>query len=181
MSGIPPARLTLAFWRQSFAITTPLLTPLNLTLLVLILTLIYLRLRPSSAPSLPAGPPPIVFKTFTPRTLLKYNGTENAPVYLAVRGKVYDVSSGRNFYGPGGPYENFAGRDATRGLACQSFDEEMLTKDLDGPLDPCEDLTSEQVENLNGWIERFDEKGSWWPSTRRTSIDQVTDDVLAGT
>jgi hypothetical protein len=36
----------------------------------------------------------------------------------------------------------------------------MLTKDLDGPLDPCEDLTSEQLDNLNGWIERFDEKVS---------------------
>ena len=72
--------------------------------------------------------------------------------------KVYDVSAGRNFYGPGGPYENFAGRDATRGLACQSFDEDMLTKDLDGPLDDCSDLNSEQTENLNGWVERFDEK-----------------------
>ncbi|OQU95528.1 Cytochrome b5-like Heme/Steroid binding domain-containing protein [Cladophialophora immunda] len=117
---------------------------------------------PAPAPTVgaipPAGPQPIVFKTFTPRTLLKNNGTDNSPVYLAVRGKVYDVSSGRNFYGPGGPYENFAGRDATRGLACQSFDEEMLTKDLDGPLDPCDDLTPEQVDNLNGWIERFDEK-----------------------
>jgi len=68
------------------------------------------------------------------------------------------VSSGRNFYGPGGPYENFAGRDATRGLACQSFDPDMLTKDLDGPLDPCDDLDKDQVENLNGWTERFDEK-----------------------
>lgn len=68
------------------------------------------------------------------------------------------MSAGRNFYGPGGPYENFAGRDATRGLACQSFDEEMLTKDLDGPLDDCADLESEQLENLQGWVERFDEK-----------------------
>ncbi len=88
------------------------------------------------------------------------NGQGSAPVYLAVRGKVYDVTPGRNFYGPGGPYENFAGRDATRGLACQSFDEEMLTKNLDGPLDDCKDLESEQLENLNGWIERFDEKVS---------------------
>lgn len=120
----------------------------------------YFRLRPKEPPSLPKGPAPIVFQTYTPRTLLKYNGKDNAPVYLAVRGKVYDVSSGRNFYGPGGPYENFAGRDATRGLACQSFDEEMLTKDLDGPLDPCDDLTPEQLENLNGWIERFNEKVS---------------------
>lgn len=68
------------------------------------------------------------------------------------------MTSGRNFYGPGGPYENFAGRDATRGLACQSFDDDMLTKDLDGPLDDCSDLGAEQLENLQGWVERFDEK-----------------------
>lgn len=81
-------------------------------------------------------------------------------MYLAVKGKVHDVTSGRNFYGPGGPYENFAGRDATRGLACQSFDEEMLTKDLDGPLDDCSDLGAAELENLQGWVERFDEKVS---------------------
>jgi membrane-associated progesterone receptor component len=34
----------------------------------------------------------------------------------------------------------------------------MLTKDLDGPLDDCKDLDNDQIENLNGWIERFDEK-----------------------
>ncbi|KAK5035967.1 Dihydrodipicolinate synthase [Exophiala sideris] len=133
-------------------------TPLNITLFALLATFVYFRMRPKEPPTLPKGPAPIVFQTYTPRTLLKYNGQDNAPVYLAVRGKVYDVSSGRNFYGPGGPYENFAGRDATRGLACQSFDEDMLTKDLDGPLDTCEDLTPEQIENLKGWIERFDEK-----------------------
>ncbi|KAJ4518944.1 Dihydrodipicolinate synthase [Exophiala dermatitidis] len=141
--------------RESFY---ALATPLNISIFLIIMTLLYLRLRPSEPPKLPQGPKPIVFQTFTPRTLLKYNGQDNSPVYLAVRGKVYDVSSGRNFYGPGGPYENFAGRDATRGLACQSFDEEMLTKDLDGPLDDCADLTPEQLENLQGWIERFDEK-----------------------
>lgn len=90
--------------------------------------------------------------------MLKYNGSNEQPVYLAVKGKVYDVTSGKNFYGPGGPYQNFAGRDATRGLACQSFDEEMLTKNLDGPLDPCDNLNDEQRENLRGWTERFDEK-----------------------
>jgi membrane-associated progesterone receptor component len=99
-----------------------------------------------------------VFKTFSPRTLKPFNGENGQPVYLAVNTKVYDVTPGRNFYGPGGPYENFAGRDATRGLACQSFDEDMLTKDLDGPLDDCGDLDPEQRDNLNGWIERFEEK-----------------------
>ena len=120
--------------------------------------LVYYRLRPSPPATLPKGPAPVVFKNFTPRTLLKYNGENAQPVYLAVKTKVYDVTPGRNFYGPGGPYENFAGRDATRGLACQSFDEDMLTKDLDGPLDDCNDLDPEHIENLNGWVERFDDK-----------------------
>jgi membrane-associated progesterone receptor component len=79
-------------------------------------------------------------------------------VYLAVRGQVFDVSSGRNFYGPGGPYENFAGRDASRGLACGSFDEDMLTKDLDGPLDTLSDLGAEEMDAMRGWEERFSEK-----------------------
>lgn len=138
-------------------------TPINIILLSLFLALAYYRLRPAPAATLPQGPAPIVFRTFTPRTLLKYNGEKSAMnpdalVYLAVKGKVHDVTGGRNFYGPGGPYENFAGRDATRGLACQSFDEEMLTKDLDGPLDDCSDLDKDQLENLQGWVERFDEK-----------------------
>jgi membrane-associated progesterone receptor component len=80
------------------------------------------------------------------------------PVYLAVRGRVFDVSPGRNFYGPGGPYANFAGRDASRGLACGSFDEEMLTEDLNGPLDRLEDLGAEEMEAMRGWEERFSEK-----------------------
>ena len=80
------------------------------------------------------------------------------PVYIGVRGQVFDVTPGRNFYGPGGPYENFAGRDATRGLACGSFDEDMLTKDLEGPLDDLKDLGPDEMESLKGWEERFTEK-----------------------
>lgn len=80
------------------------------------------------------------------------------PVYLAVKGRVFDVTRGRNFYGPGGPYANFAGRDASRGLAKGSFDEDMLTKDLDGPLDTLTDLNQEELEAMAGWEERFLEK-----------------------
>ena len=77
------------------------------------------------------------------------------PVYLAVRGKVFDVTSGKNFYGPGGPYENFAGRDASRGLACGSFDEDMLTKDLYGPLDDLGGLGQEEMQAMQDWEDRF--------------------------
>ena len=77
---------------------------------------------------------------------------------MAIRGTVFDVTPGRQFYGPLGPYANFAGRDASRGLALGSFDEDMLTKDLDGPLDDLKDLGPDEVDALNGWEERFREK-----------------------
>lgn len=133
-------------------------TPVNLVLLSLLIILAYMRLRPTPAAKLPKGPPPIVFRTFTPPELKPFNGENNMPVYLAVRGRVFDVTSGRNFYGPGGPYENFAGRDASRGLAFGSFDEDMLTKNLEGPLDPLEGLGADEMEALHGWEERFSEK-----------------------
>ncbi|KAL5357823.1 cytochrome b5-like heme/steroid binding domain-containing protein [Aspergillus floccosus] len=133
-------------------------SPINLILLSLFAVVVYLQFRPKAPVALPKGPPPVVFRTFTPTTLLEFNGEGDKPVYLAVRGRVFDVSPGRNFYGPGGPYENFAGRDASRGLAFQSFDKEMLTEDLKGPLDDLKDLQPEQLENLQSWEERFLEK-----------------------
>lgn len=133
-------------------------SPINIILLSLLVLLIYLRLRPAAPQLIPKAPPSIVFRTFTPPELKPFNGENNAPVYLAVRGKVFDVTSGRNFYGPGGPYENFAGRDATRGLACGSFDEDMLTKDLRGPLDDLKGLGSTEMQALQDWEDRFTEK-----------------------
>ena len=120
--------------------------------------LVYFRLRPAAPPTLPKSPAPIVFRTLTPPELKPYNGENDMPVYLAVRGKVFDVTTGRNFYGPGGPYENFAGRDATRGLACGSFDDDMLTKDLQGPLDYLEGLGKDELQALQDWEDRFTEK-----------------------
>ncbi|KXJ95916.1 cytochrome b5-like heme/steroid binding domain-containing protein [Microdochium bolleyi] len=137
---------------------TSFATPLNAILVAITVYTTYKLYKPQPPATLPREPPAVVFKTFTPRTLLPYNGQDGMPVYLAVRGRVFDVTSGRNFYGPGGPYENFAGRDASRGLACHSFDEEMLTKDLDGPLDKLDGLDAEAMDSLKGWEERFDSK-----------------------
>lgn len=163
-------------------------TPLNTALFVLLLTVLYFRyVKPYNAQAQTLNlnkEQAIVFQTFTPRWLLKFNGVPNplnpeGKVYLAVKGKVHDVTAGRNFYGPGGAYENFAGRDATRGLACQSFEEDMLTKDLDGPLDDCSDLGPDQLENLQGWVERFDSKVSWrlylrqWHERTRTNSPSI--------
>ncbi|CAK7269989.1 Dihydrodipicolinate synthase [Sporothrix epigloea] len=152
-------RMTQEAQKQGAAeVDTVFLTPLNIILTVIVFYVLYMLFWPSKPVSYPQDPPAVVFRTYTPRTLLPFNGNGGYPVYLAVRGVVFDVSSGRQFYGPGGPYENFAGRDASRGLASHSFDEAMLTKNLDGPLDPLEDMTPDMLEALQGWEERFNSK-----------------------
>jgi membrane-associated progesterone receptor component len=117
--------------------------------------MVYLRLRPKTIPTLSKPDPPIVFRTFTPLSLLENDGTKGKPIYFAVRGRVFDVTPGKNFYGPGGPYSTFAGHDASRGLALGSFDSVHLTKDLEGPLDKLDDLTDYQKEALGDWESKF--------------------------
>ncbi|KAL0579774.1 Dihydrodipicolinate synthase [Marasmius crinis-equi] len=102
-------------------------------------------------------PPTVLFKTYTPKMLQPFNGTDNPRILLAISGTVFDVSSGRNFYGPNGMYGNFAGRDASRGMAKQSFDTEMLTP-VDQPLDKLTDLTPDEIDNMKGWIDHFSNK-----------------------
>ena len=59
--------------------------------------------------------------------LQRYNGLnddERGPLLMAVKGDVFNVYKGRNFYGPGGEYHIMAGRDATRFLAKNRLEEE---------------------------------------------------------
>jgi membrane-associated progesterone receptor component len=65
-------------------------------------------------------------------------------VYLALRGTVFDVSSGRRFYGQGGSYNVYAGKEISRALAKSSFEEEDMNDDLTT-------LTAAQLETLDKW------------------------------
>lgn len=100
---------------------------------------------------------PAALTDFVPKTLAPYNGVANPKVFIGIKGKVYDVTAGKAFYGPGGPYENFAGRDASRGLALNSFDPSVLTP-VTEPLDKLEDLSTEEAESLDNWQSHFDNK-----------------------
>ncbi|ONK67472.1 uncharacterized protein A4U43_C05F410 [Asparagus officinalis] len=73
------------------------------------------------------------------------------PLLMAIKGNIYDVSRSRMFYGPGGPYALFAGRDASRALALMSFDPNDLTGNLEG-------LSSSELEVLQDWEYKFMEK-----------------------
>lgn len=148
-------------------------TPVNTALLVYILYSVQKiifpplpNLAPKSVPTefkegyswMPKShPPTLLYQTYTPKSLVKYDGKDGGRILLAINGMVFDVTTGRNFYGPDGMYGNFAGRDASRGMAKQSFALEMLTP-IDQPIDKLEDLDQEEIENMRGWIEHFSNK-----------------------
>lgn len=72
--------------------------------------------------------------TLTDSQLVAYTGADpNKPIYVALNGTIFDVSESPNFYGPGGHYHHFAGRDATRAWVTTCFSpKEQLTWDMKG-------------------------------------------------
>jgi len=87
---------------------------------------------------------------FTKEELKQYNGKdENLPVYLAVRGKVFDVSAGRKHYGPGGTYSFLSGKDASRAFATGCY-EDTCEQGLHG-------LTERQLKEVDHWDKFYSE------------------------
>lgn len=88
----------------------------------------------------------------TEEELRGYDGSDpEKPLLMAIKGQIYDVSRSRMFYGPGGPYALFAGRDASRALALMSFDPQDLTGNIEG-------LNASELEVLQDWEYKFMEK-----------------------
>lgn len=84
--------------------------------------------------------------------LKSYDGTGlSKELYVAILGSVYDVSSGRKHYGPGGSYSFFSGKDATRAFVTGDFTESGLVTDVS-------DLTSSQWLDLLHWFNFYDNK-----------------------
>ncbi len=108
--------------------------------------------------------------------LAPFTGTNEGPILVAVDGIVYDFSShptGPAFYGPGGGYSAFAGRDATFGLA---------TMNLEPATWPAAaEFTDAQKETLAQWTGKFLEKyairGSCSEGLRPTTLAQLRERV----
>ena len=81
--------------------------------------------------------------------LSQYDGSPGSPgLYLALLGEVYDVSRGSQYYGPGGGYSFFAGRDASRAFVTGQFDPAGL-------VDNVEDLPSSDYLGLQDWAKFY--------------------------
>lgn len=79
-------------------------SPLNLTLLSLCLFLLYKILRGDKQPEFVETDPPLPKlkkRDFTLAELKPYDGLQDPRILMAVNGKVFDVTRGKKFYGPG--------------------------------------------------------------------------------
>mmetsp|Transcript_25631 Transcript_25631/g.32662 ORF Transcript_25631/g.32662 Transcript_25631/m.32662 type:complete len:146 (-) Transcript_25631:39-476(-) len=130
-----------------------------LLLIITVLVVLIARefLRPAPTPRKVPPPAPkkeIVLRDFTRKELAKYKGSAtdpDEPIYIAVKGDVYDVSQARNMYGPGTGYNVFAGHDASYGLGTYSLDPENVDK-------PIDTLTASEMDLLNEWKQKYDMK-----------------------
>uniref|UniRef100_A0A1B6D4G8 Cytochrome b5 heme-binding domain-containing protein n=1 Tax=Clastoptera arizonana TaxID=38151 RepID=A0A1B6D4G8_9HEMI len=137
-------------------------SPLNLGLVCVIAFLVYKIFKKSNSSENVSGKlsnqpqiPKLKKRDFTVEELRKFDGHgEDGRVLVAVNGKVFDVTlrGGLRFYGPGGPYSAFAGRDASRGLA--TFDVQGGKEEYDD----LSDLNSMEMDSVKEWEGQFNDR-----------------------
>jgi len=70
-------------------------------------------------------------------------------LWLSILHRVYDVTAGWKFYGPGGKYHGFVGRDATRAFCTGCLLPECLISDTTN-------LTLDQIREAHRWLEYYE-------------------------
>eukprot|EP01083_Nonionella_stella_P016500 46062_1 len=85
-------------------------------------------------------------KMFTAEELSQFDGVKDSKIYLAVIGEVFDVTKGKNYYGPdAGGYSGFAAKDGSRAFAIGGFTEKELVPDIT-------DLDPSSVISIYDWM-----------------------------
>ncbi|PWN43146.1 cytochrome b5 [Ceraceosorus guamensis] len=98
-------------------------------------------MEPTTHPTHPPKDDP-----FTAEELAKYDGKdENVPVYVAIKGQIFDVTPKREMYSPGKGYSIFAGKDASRALGMSSLKAEDANADYST-------LDEKQMKVLDDWV-----------------------------
>jgi len=91
-------------------------------------------------------------REFTGDELLVYDGSSaKHPLLLALKGRVLDVRKGDDYYGPGGPYCQLAGRDGSKAFAMMSLKAEDAIADLTG-------VPDDHLKILEDWYDKLTAK-----------------------
>ncbi|PWN27903.1 cytochrome b5 [Jaminaea rosea] len=111
-------------------------------------------MEPTTAPT----HPPRLDNKISRAELSKYDGSNpDLPVYVAIKGNVFDVSPKREMYSPGKGYHIFAGKDGSRGLGMSSLKPEDAVADYST-------LDDKQLKVLDDWVAYY---------TKRYNIEGV--------
>ncbi|WVO16851.1 hypothetical protein L204_104537 [Cryptococcus depauperatus] len=88
----------------------------------------------------------------TSAQLAQHDGSDpSKPIYVAIKGKVFDVSPRAEMYGPGKGYHVFAGKDGSKGLGMSSLDPKDAVADFST-------LNETQLNTLNQWESFFEKR-----------------------
>ncbi|OAQ74827.1 cytochrome b5 [Purpureocillium lilacinum] len=101
-------------------------------------------------PKVPVNLNPPKDDPISPEELAKATGVDGGKCYVAIKGKVYDVS-GNKAYQPGGSYHVFAGKDASRALGKTSTKPEDVQADWS-------DLDDKEKGVLEDWVTFFSKR-----------------------
>ncbi|KAG7098037.1 hypothetical protein E1B28_000013 [Marasmius oreades] len=86
---------------------------------------------------------------FTLEQLKEFNGSDpTKPIYVSIKGTVFDVSHKNDVYGAGKSYNVFAGTDGSRGLGMSSLKLEDAVPDYSV-------LDEKDMKTLNDWHDFF--------------------------
>lgn len=88
-------------------------------------------------------------RAYTLQELAQYDGKTKPYAFVGVKGVIYNTSM--EFYGPEGPYNAFAGHDASRNLGKMKVGNEEANADWTK-------LAPQHAQTLNEWEERLRSK-----------------------
>ncbi|KAF9482090.1 cytochrome b5 [Pholiota conissans] len=89
---------------------------------------------------------------FTTAELKAFDGSDpTKPIYVAIKGTVFDVSTKAEVYGAGRSYNVFAGKDGSRGLGMSSLKPEDAVADYST-------LDEKDMKTLNDWHAFFSKR-----------------------
>lgn len=104
---------------------------------------------------------PPKYNPITLKELQEYDGSDpSKPIYVSIKGDVFDVTRKKDVYGKGGSYNTFAGKDGSKALGMSSLKPEDAVPDYST-------LPENEMKVLDDWHSFF--------SKRYNIVRRVTD------